>query len=279
MRSIRITLGLAVLLCAFGTVAAPALAKKKAKPPVVFGKFTASYPMGKAITPEAPAATKGSGEATELTLAEGLLNIEECNVKSSGKVDEESSEHLFQEVSFKHCYSYTHLGGKKSGLTGRFKVKNFKLAMEFRSNKSVEVGEGAEDELEIVRPSTVTIHTKGIPCKVTIPRQVLPAKENAKPEKEYGVAGYETEISPAKMKKFPDGFQEKLGIVVEYGKMTAWVKPNENCLYGPGEEGAYDSTPETPAYGYVVYGGGELEAELEGVEIKNGNLGFEPKPE
>jgi hypothetical protein len=208
------------------------------------------------------------------------LNIEECiDVRSSGKVDEESSEHLFQEVSFKHCYSYVHLGGKKSGLMGRFKVKTFKLAMEFRSNKSVELGEGAENELEIVRPSTVTIRTKGVPCKVTIPRQVLPSKEVSKTEKEYGVAGYETEISPAKMKKFPSGFQEKLDIVVEYGKMTAWVKPNENCLYGPGEEGSYDSNPETPAYGYVVYGGGMLEAELEEIEIKNGDLGFEPKPE
>jgi len=280
MRSVRLALGIAIALCAFGTVAAPALAKKKSKPPVVFGKFIASFPSGRPITPEMPARATGSGELTTLTLAEGLLNIEECeDVKSSGKVISESSEDFFQEIAFKHCADYTHLGGKKSGLSGKFKVKPFRLAMEFRSNKSVEVGEGAENEIEITKPSTVVITTKGIPCKVTIPRQVLPAKETGKPEKEYGVAGYETETSPAKKKIFPSGFQEKLGIVVEYSKMVAWVKPNQNCIYGPGEEGQFDSTPETPAYGYIVYGGGMLEAELEEVSIKNGDLGWEPKPE
>jgi hypothetical protein len=279
MRSVRITLGLAVLLCAFGTVAAPALAKKKGKPPVVFGKFIASFPNGKPITSETPAATKGDGELS-LNVAEGLLDIEECeNGKTAGKVDSESSEVFFQELAFKHCVDHTHLGGKNSKLTGVFKVKNFKLAMEFRSNKSVELGEGAEDELEITKPSTVVIKTKGIPCSVTIPRQVLPAKETGKPEKEYGVAGYETEVFPAKMKTFPLGVQDKLGIVLEYAKLVTWVKPNAHCIYGPGEEGAYDSTPETPAFGYIVYGGGFVEADLEEISIKDGNLGWEPKPE
>jgi hypothetical protein len=279
MRSVRITLGLAVLLCAFGTVAAPALAKKKGKPPVVFGKFIASFPSGRPITPEMPAEATGLGELS-LNVAEGLLDIEECeNGKTAGKVDSESSETIFQELSFKRCKDHTHLGGKNSKLTGVFKVKNFKLAMEFRSNKSVELGEGAEDELEITKPSKVIIKTKGIPCTVTIPRQVLPAKEVGKPEKEYGIAGYETETFPAKMKTFPLGVQEKLGIVVEYSKLVTWVKPNAQCIYGPGEEGTYDNTPETPAFGYIVYSGGFVEADLEEISIKDGDLGWEPKPE
>jgi hypothetical protein len=277
MRSVRAVLGVAVLLCVFGTVAAPAFAKK-AKPPVVFGKFTASLPSGKPISPTEEATAKGHGELTSLNLANGALRIEECDdVKSSGKVDEERSEGFFQNVSFKHCYATVSLN---QGITEKLRLPSFTLAMEFRSNKSVELGEGAENELEIVRPSTVTIPVgKKSPCKVTIPAQTTPKKAEGKPEKEYGAAGYETETEAANKKKFPSGLQEKLDIGMEFSKLEAWVKPNEHCVYAGGEEGAYDNTPETPAYGYVVYTKGTLEAELEEITIKNGDLGFEPKPE
>jgi hypothetical protein len=277
MRSVRATLGLAVLLCVFGTVAAPAFAKK-AKPPVVFGKFIASYPGGKAISPTEEATAKGHGELDSLNLANGALRIEECeDVKSTGAVDEESSEGFFQKVTFKHCLAQVSLN---KGITEYLKVPPFTLALEFRSNKSVELGEGAENELEIVRPSTVSVPVgKKSPCRVTIPAQTAPKKAEGKPGKEYGAAGYETEMEAASTKKFPSGIQEKLDIGMEFSKLEAWVKPNEHCVYSAGEEGAFDSTPGTPAYGYVVYSGGTLEAELEEITIKNGDLGFEPKPE
>jgi hypothetical protein len=277
MRSIRAVLGAAVLLCVFGTVAAPAFAKK-AKPPVVFGKFTASFPSGKPISPTEEATAKGHGELDVLNLANGALRIEECyDVKSSGMVDEESSEGFFQNVTFKHCYATVTLN---PGFTEKLKLPSFTLAMEFRSNKSVELGEGAENELEIVRPSTVSIPVgKKSPCRVTIPAQTAPKKAEGKPEKEYGAAGYETEMEVANKKKFPSGIQERLDIGMEFSKLEAWVKPNEHCVYGAGEEGSYDSNPETPGYGYVVYTDGALEAELEEITIKNGDLGFEPKPE
>jgi hypothetical protein len=277
MRSIRATLGLAVLLCVFGTVAAPAFAKK-AKPPVVFGKFTASYPLGKAISPTEGAVAKGHGELTSLNLANGALRIEECDdVRSMGEVDEERSEGFFQNVSFKHCYATVSLN---KGITEKLKMPAFTLAMEFRSNKAVELGEGAENELEIVRPSTVSIPIgKKSPCEVTIPAQTAPKKAEGKPEKEYGAAGYETETEEARKKKFPTGVQEKLDIGMEFSKLEAWVKPDERCVYSGGEEGAYDNTVGTPAYGYVVYTEGTMEAELEEITIKNGDLGFEPKPE
>jgi hypothetical protein len=192
-------------------------------------------------------------------------------------VDEESSEGFFQNVTFKHCYATVSLN---KGITEELKVPTFSLGMEFRSNKSVEVGEAGESELEIVRPSTVTIPVgKKSPCKVTIPAQTVPKRAEGKPDREYGAAGYETEMEAAKKKFFPSGLQEKLGIVMEFSKIESWVKPNEHCIYAGGEEGAFDSTPETPAYGYVVYGKGTLEAELEEITIKDGDLGFAPKPE
>jgi hypothetical protein len=277
MRSVRATLGLAVLLCVFGTVAAPAFAKK-AKPPVVFGKFTASYPSGRLITPAEPATAKGHGELDSLNLANGALRIHECDdVKSVGQVDEERAETFFQNVTFKHCYAIVSLN---PGFTEQLKIPRFTLGIEFRSNKSAEVGEGAENEIEIVRPSTVTIPIgKKSPCKVTIPEQIVPQKAAGKPESEYGAVGYETELEEAKRKFFPTGIQEKLDIGMEFSTIASWVKPGEHCVYAGGEEGAFDSTPGTPAYGYVVYGKGTLEAELEEITIKDGDLGFEPKPE
>jgi hypothetical protein len=277
MRSVRAVLGLAVLLCVFGTVTAPAFAKK-AKPPVVFGKFTASFPSGKPISPTEEATAKGHGELDSLNLADGALRIEECDdVRSTGQVDEESSESFFQNVKFKHCYATVSLN---KGITEQLKVPTFTLGIEFRSNKSAELGQGAENEIEIVHPSTVIIPIgKKSPCKVTIPEQIVPKRAEGKPDREYGAVGYETELEAAKMKVFPTGVQEKLDIGMEFTKLESWVKPNEHCVYGGGEEGALDTTPETPAYGYVVYGKGTMEAELEEITIKNGDLGFEPKPE
>jgi hypothetical protein len=274
MRNVRIMVGLVASVCAFGALAAPALAKKP-KPPVVFGKFTASFPGGPSISPTEEATAKGHGELEVLELAHGALRIEECeDVKSAGSVNSEQSETFFQNVTFVHCYADVTLS---RGFTEELKVPRFTLGMEFRSNKSVEIGEGAASETEIVRPSTVTIPIgKRSPCQVTIPQQIIPGNAATKPEAEYNAAAYETEKEPANLKKFPLGFQEKLAIVMEFSKLESWVKPNEHCIYSEGEEGAYDNTPGTPAYGYVVFERGTLDAELEEITIKHGNLGFEP---
>jgi len=277
MRSVRTALGLAVALCAFGTFAAPALAKK-AKPPIVFGKFVASYPNATPISPATPALAKGHGELDVMSLADGALHIEECeDVKSRGEVTEENSESFFQNVTFAHCLASIPLG---KGLTEQLPVPKFTLGMEFRSNKSVEVGEGAPSETEIVKPSTVIIPIgKKAPCAVTIPQQIVPSKAATKAEREYGAAAYTTEKEEASLKKFPLGYQERLAIDMEFTKVESWVKPNEHCVYAEGEDGSYDSTVGTPAYGYVVYSKGFFEAELEEITIKHGNLGFEPVPE
>ncbi|HLM86595.1 MAG TPA: hypothetical protein VK272_10460 [Solirubrobacteraceae bacterium] len=272
------TLGLIAAVCAFGTLVAPALAKKKEKPPVFFGKFIASFPNGKPIEAGSPAADKGHGELESLNLAKGALHVEHCSpLKSNGMVDSARSETFFQDVHFKHCLAIVQLN---PGLKEELVIPPFTLAMEFHSNQSAEIGAGNENEVEILKPSTVTIPIgKKAPCRVTIPSQTIPTKAEAKPEHLFEAASYETEKEETGIKKFPAGFQEKLDIEMSFTKIESWVKPNEHCIYAGGEEGAFDSEEGTPAFGFVVYKKGSLAAELEEITIKNGDLGFETKEE
>ena len=276
MRHVRITVGIvAAVVCVFGVFAGPAFAKKEKKAPV-FGKFTANIPGG-TISPEHPATATGTGEIDELSLAGGALFINECNkeAKSTGSVVSESSETFFQDVTYKKCIAKVTIG--KSGLTSRMKVPTFHLAMEFHSNHAAVIGEGEEENLKIVKPSSVTVKIGKTSCSVVIPAQTIPVKAEKKPEKEYEAAGYESELFPVskrKLSKFPNG-QEKLYIEWEFKKVESLVKPNENCTY---KGGSLDNEPETPNYGYVVYNEGVFEGELEEISIKNGNVGFEPKP-
>lgn len=276
MRHFRITVGIvAAVVCAFGAFAGPAFAKKEKKAPV-FGKFTASIPGG-TISPEHPATASGTGEIFELSLAGGALFVEGClkEAKSTGTVVSESSETFFQNVTYKKCIANVAIG--KSGLTSRMKIPTFQLGMEFHSNHSAVIGEGEEENLKIVRPSSVTVKIGKTTCSVVIPAQTIPVKAEKKPEKEYEAAGYETEFEPVskrKMAHFPSGFQEKLDAEWEFKKLESLVKPNENCTY---KGGKLDNEPETPNFGYVVYNEGVFEGELEEISIKNGNVGFEPK--
>jgi hypothetical protein len=277
MRHVRVTVGIvAAVVCAFGAFAGPAFAKKEKKAPI-FGKFTASVP-GREINEAAPATATGTGEIDELSLAGGALFVEGClkESRSTGAIVSESSETLFQNVTYKKCIANVTIG--KSGLTSRMKIPTFQLGMEFHSNHSAVIGEGEEENLKIVRPSRVSVKIGKTTCSVVIPAQTIPVKAEKKPEKEYEAAGYETEFEPVskrKMSQFPSGFQEKLYIEWEYKKLESLVKPNENCTY---KGGKLDKEPETPNFGYVVYNEGVFEGELEGISIKNGNVGFEPKP-
>ncbi len=278
MRRVRIVAGLASVVCALGAFAAPALAKKEVKE-VVFGKFVASIPGG-TISSGSPVTAAGHGELTSLDLAKGALSITNCEkpLKSTGKVESESSNTFLQIITFARCFSKV---GINHEVVEERKVKPFKLAMEFHSNHSVVAGESAPSEVKIVTPSTVTIPVaKGAACVVVIPAQTIPTKAERKPELEYEAASYETEVETGlNPKKFPGGFQDKLNIEMEFNKIEAWLKPGAHCTYSGGTEGRYDNEEGTPAYGYVVYTNGTLEAELEEITIKGGNLAFEPAKE
>lgn len=275
MRHARLALGVAVVVvCAFGALAGPAFAKKE-KPAPTFGKFTASIP-GRTISPTEPATTSGIGEISELSLAGGALFVEECvkELKSSGTVVSESSETFYQNVKFTKCLAQVKLG--KSGLTTQLKVPTFVLGMEFHSNHSAVIGEGEEAALTIVKPSNVSVRIGKTACTVVIPAQTVPVRAEKKPDLEFEAAGYETEKEPANIKKFPSGFQEKLDIEWELKKLESLVKPNANCKYAAEPEGKFNNDPESPNFGFVEYGNGRFEGELEEITIKHGNVGFEP---
>jgi hypothetical protein len=283
MRSVKtIALGAAVAVCVFGMFAAPAFAKRTKKE-VVFGKFTASK-FGKTISESEPLTASGHGEVVSeessgIALAGGALEIKECSrvLKSTGKVDSERSNTFFQTVTFKDCWERRPVADG----TESVKLPTFKLSFEFHSNQSGVIGEGEASEVRITADSRVVVPiAKRAACQVTIPEQTIPTKAKTKPEKEYEAAFYETEIEPVagkkKLKEFPSGFQEKLDIETEFKKVKAWIKPSEHCEF---PEGTIDEEPESPGYGYRVFSKGRLDIELEEIEIKGGNVGFETKEE
>jgi hypothetical protein len=279
MRHVKVTLGIAaVVVCAFGAITSPAFAKEKKAP--VFGKFTASI-FGRSISAAEPATATGTGEIDEMSLAGGALFINECGkeAKSSGKVVSESAETFFQNVKFSKCFAKVKLGN--SGLTSRMKIPSFTLGMEFHSNHAAVIGEAEENNLEIVRPSSVAVKIGKTTCTVVIPAQTIPVKAEKKPEKLFEAAGYETEEEAVtkrkELSKFPSGFQQKLDIEWEFKKLMSAVKPNENCKY-PETGSKFVSNPESPNFGMVVYNEGSFEGELEEITIKNGNVGFKPSP-
>ncbi len=280
MRGFKIKLGVATTLCAFGVMAAPALAHHE-HPKAVFGKFIANYPLAPgAITPTTPTTDKGIGSVEEINLGDGGLVIKEepgklsgCAVRSTGKVEEESSEKFFQAITLSRCYAVKPFG--KDG-DEKIKLKKFHLDFLYNSNGSLNIGEG-EGEIKITANSTLSIPVGKNVCTVVIPQQTLPAKALVKPGEEYEAAEYETEVNKeVKLKKFPAGFQNKLDIEMHFDKVENWVRPTSSCEFPPGE---VDEEVGSPAYGYVVFKKGSMAMELEEINIKEGNLGFETKAE
>jgi hypothetical protein len=258
--------GFVAVLCAFGTLAAPALAKKvHTKPPRVLGKFVANFPSGKAINESSPVTDKGIGSVERIELAEGAITIgdERCKkIKSSGSVNWERSDTIIQVIKFQGCKGTTDVGTSKN-VKEQLKLPNFKIAFEFHSNGFAESGEGETSSVNIQKTSVFVKASKGSPCTIEIPAQTIPVKATKKPENEFEAASYETEEIPAKIKKFPKGFQEKLDIEMEFKKVIANVLPSALCSVGPGFKNNK----------------GIINAELEEITIKNGNLGFRDKEE
>lgn len=302
MRRVRVLIGFAAAVFAFAALAAPALAKKE-HTKVQFGKFIASIP-GKTISEAEPATANGHGSSFAesngapsggilegpsgpgIELAGGALTISKCtrDLASTGKVISEKSETFLQNVTFKNCYAQSYTGKNKE-IISETKLPTFTIALEFHSNGSAVAGESEAGEVRIRENSTVVIPvpSKKAPCKVTIPAQTIPEKAVNKPEREYESAFYETEHETVegkkKLEEFPRGFYEMLDIETEFTKVEAWIKPGEHCVSVNGEEGAFDKEAGSPGFGYDVYTKGNFDIELEEIEIKHGNLGWEEKSE
>lgn len=261
-------------MCALGVVATPAFARKREKKPVIFGKFVASE-FGKTISAASPvtAATK-EGEVSAIAL--GPAEAEECEraPKASGKVVSEESETLFLAVTFKDC--------PVRGTFGRGANKvhvvdhiTFTLGMEFHSNRSVGLGGTEESEVKLSK-TAVPFRISKTSCTILIPPQTIPLKDVTKPTKEFESAEYTTFEEPVSGKKklemFPSGFQKKLIVGVELAKIVTYLAPNAGCE----TEAPTNTEPESPYKGDAEFSKGRIEAELEDITIKDGNLSFVP---
>jgi hypothetical protein len=298
MRRVRIVLGLAVAVCAFGALAVPAFAKGKEK--LVFGNFAASA-VGRTITPSDPAPIvenkEDEAEVTGLELGIfkfGVLNSEkkpeyeepcEKAPKVNGAIENEVSSTLLLEVHFKECVTSSTKAGSVSG-----KKSSFKLAFRFKANESAEIGK-SENGIEIAETAVVLIKGES-QCVVEIPAQTVPAKaagneekfwEGAEytPEKEEPVENWE--LRKKLREQYPGDFKNRLEIETteKFKGIVSYVHPFETkskiCAPAKGEESGKLITEEgNPRKGDVEYTDGKVFMNVEGLEIKGGQLTFEP---
>jgi hypothetical protein len=193
-----------------------------------------------------------------------------------GHVTAEKSPSLELELHFRRCVTSTpSVGGAREGA-----VTSFTLAMKLNANQSSEL-------LEIVRPTKGVIRTVYSKCPIVIPQQTVPFKMD--PEKEYeGIVGFAPESEPIenweKSKNlqaiYPTGEKERLNIELgeKFKGIRTYVKTDGlSCFPAKGEEnGKLVTEPGSPYYGWLEYNNGYIFANIEGLEVKTGELTFLP---
>jgi len=297
MRRVRVVFGLAAALCAFGALTASAFGKEK----LVFGEFAASV-AGRTISEGDPAPVtenkEDEAEVFGLQLGQykfgvvnkstGTIETEEPCMKPpkvTGEAIAEHSSSLLTEIAFRQCVSSDVSGGSIG-----WKTNNFKLAIRFQSNESGEIGKS--EGIEIAKTALVTI--KGAqPCLVEIPQQFVPSAAGVKEEKFYEAAEYTPEKeepvenwerSKKLREQYPGDFKNRLEIETteKFNKIVSYVdtagtSTKKGCTPKKGEEnGKLITEVGNPHYGWLEYTNGRIEMNAEGLEIKGGQLTFEP---
>jgi len=301
MSRLKITIGLAVAVCAMFALASPAFAKEK----LVFGEFQGSVTGKNAETEPLQVQQLAEDRETEVTgLQLGNYKFyqkvkkngekekeEPCQkpvvVKGAfqaepGKVDKSST--LGLDISFRKCISHAGEGGVSEG-----KAVSFKLPVLLKQNFSAETG---PEIANIEIPNKTVIEFKGAErkCPVVIPQQTIPFKENA--EKEYEeIVSYTNETPEPienweKNKKlqeqFPSGVKERIEVDFEekFKGIRTYVKATGPCEPARGEENGklIEEGPEGPNggiyNGWLEYTNGHIFMEMEGLEITHGELSF-----
>jgi hypothetical protein len=258
MRSVRSIVGLAVAVCAFGVIAAPALAKE----PKFYGEFTASK-FGQNLETE-PALTKGHGEVEELRL--GPYNMR-CNHEFSthGEVNFERSTTFSTELKLKGCEAE-----KKPSefVTTWSKVKfSGPIDLTYSANGSAAI------VVTITQPDAAVVKVGGESCVLTIPTQSLPlrAEKQPEPNEPYSFATYSTETTPSETNRQKEIYgpeRDRLFIENNFKKIKSLMKPNEKCETSKTPETEYNE--ET---GYLEFQNGIFVGGAE-IETIKGNLGF-----
>jgi len=272
--------GLATVAGSMAVLTAPALAVKEK---VYFGHFTASV-AGQEISPTNKIVAKGKGEVDELRV--GPLSME-CETNSGytlsakGMVESEFSSDFTTNVRILGCKTDIKFGKGGNFTPAKVSFGKEGIKMEFHANGSLAVGNPA-GEVKILETAAVQVKVQGQKCKLFIPAQTLPTSSERQPEKEYEAAEYATEkeeVEPKELKKYPSGFKETLDISWELKKIRSYV-PIEpgRCEYEKGTEGKYEAEGEGLP-NRVEYTNGLYEGELEEIQLKGGNLGFDPTPE
>ncbi len=269
-------MGLTTAALALALFASPAFAKKEIEKHF-FGEFTASI-NGQTIDPEHKVTAKGHGSSPrEEELALGPVKLR-CGgaapplkeMTGVATVEAERSPNFTITLKLKKC---------EAGVKGSSDPKTVfwepvkwtkPLTFTFHANGSAEVANTLE-----VEEAAASILIKGTTCPILVPRQTLPLLAERKPEQEFESAEFGTEeetVEGGQIKKFPSGIRERLDIFWELKKIQAKYKPTSKCEYLPEPEGKFN--PET---GYVEYKNGRFEGELEEIEVKKGELGFDAK--
>ena len=266
MRHLRMTFGIAAVVCACAVITAPAFAKE----------FTASrlpHPCSEAE----PCKTKGHGigapdEARPEYTTQfkfGFFTIECKKASLSGKTVNEgavtwaTSQTLSTEVKFGMCKTLAKFGAFTGGISTNF---NGGLPVKFvyHVNGFVEEGSGeTESEVEVGGAAS-SFKVGGKLCTISWPAQTVPVAAIKKPEGEFSAAVYSDNLVPvAVSNKFPSGLQEKLVIANSFKGME-WAYEEGQCV---GEGGFEEEAPKTEAKSGAFKG--TFEAEVGG-----GNLGF-----
>jgi hypothetical protein len=263
MRHVRLTVGLAMAVCAAACIAAvPAMAET--------GKFHAYFQTKRPITTEKPANIKGLGtEESKWTFGGPAgYNIVCHKTGAKGKMTEPFSETLQLNVLFSKCFVvYTLKFGEhyvKNEYAARFSKEG--IALVYHNNGFVEAIGGEGEEIEYTEGHKVlllpvaaswTLPGKTEPeCVISLPEQTIPTKAIKEPNGTFSAAVYENQKEPIVSKYYPLGYKERLSITNDFKflkfKFTAG-KCAEETEFRQGNRGTYNGS-----YLNEVIGGGNL---------------------
>jgi hypothetical protein len=283
MRRVRIILGFATLLCAFGALSAPAFAHKKPKEKKFFGEFTASA-LGKTFSETEPGTVKGTGELENFQVAQ-LADIRCARLlRTTGKVTSARFPIYTTTISFRKskCRAV-----KVEGHTVEEPKLKFgqPLVVKYHPAGFAEV----EGEAEIEKSVGVSFKVVGGTCTVTIPPQTFPLKAVPKPEKHYSASEYATEHEPVegtkkKKEMFPAnpmtgllaGEQEYVEIEDEFTKLKSEERVTPYCHEPGNKKTQKEIEAEEVTLGhplFIHYTTGTFSAYFE-ERLVNGDFGF-----
>jgi hypothetical protein len=205
MRRVRITLGLAVAVCALAFSATAAIAHT----------FKAGI-VGKTLSEATPAKIKGIGVGVQ-TFAFGPVHITCESVTTKGFATEEEAEALKILAKYSKCVTAIKVGAEPANLKTRIVQP---VEYSFHASGFVATGTEGEEGSAEIGGGAVELKVSGIKCLISWPAQTVPTRAIANPEGVYTSAIFSNEeIANPHIRPFPSGFQHELTISTELKNM------------------------------------------------------------